>query len=586
MSLSTDSRNMRATTRRYMLGFIALLFFLQLFMVLPVGAVSANEWRAGNIIDDSVFYNKNAMSVYEIQNFLNSKVPACDTTGSGAYGNITRAQYSTGKGYPPPYICLKDYWENPTTKANNLHNGGSPGAPKPAGARSAAEIIWDVSQQYSISPKVMLVLLHKESDRLLIDNWPWAVQYKAAMGYGCPDTGANYSANCSSQYYGFYNQMSSAAKQMRRYATYPQEYRYKAGQNNTIKYAPNPECGSSTVYIENQATASLYNYTPYQPNQAALNAGYGEASCGAYGNRNFWKLFSDWFGSVRSNCTYPYTDGSYIFRLFQPNRNNYLLTKDPAEVCAASSRYGFVYDGVIAYENPNHAPIYRLSNNGNYLYTASTTERDNAVSRYGFRYEGVAFQGSAAGGPGLLPIHRLQYNKTGGFGYTPSSAEKDHLRSVLNFSYDGITFFLPNSTGNSLQNTYRLAHPVGGYLYTISTAERSSAVTSYHYRDEGVGFKTRGGYTADDLPVYRLAATRGYLYTTSLDERKFAISHGYRDEGITYFAYPHNNLGASKQIFRLAHPNGTYFYTSGVAERDSAVRNYGYRYEGVGFRIP
>ena len=254
MSLSTDSRNMRATTRRYMLGFIALLFFLQLFMVLPVGAVSANEWRAGNIIDDSVFYNKNAMSVYEIQNFLNSKVPACDTTGSGAYGNITRAQYSTGKGYPPPYICLKDYWENPTTKANNLHNGGSPGAPKPAGARSAAEIIWDVSQQYSISPKVMLVLLHKESDRLLIDNWPWAVQYKAAMGYGCPDTGANYSANCSSQYYGFYNQMSSAAKQMRRYATYPQEYRYKAGQNNTIKYAPNPECGSSTVYIENQAT--------------------------------------------------------------------------------------------------------------------------------------------------------------------------------------------------------------------------------------------------------------------------------------------------------------------------------------------
>jgi hypothetical protein len=51
------------------------------------------------------------------------------------------------------------------------------------------------------------------------------------------------------------------------------------------------------VFIENQATANLYIYTPYTPNSAALAAGYGSAPCGAYGNRNFFLYFSDWFGS-------------------------------------------------------------------------------------------------------------------------------------------------------------------------------------------------------------------------------------------------------------------------------------------------
>ena len=52
-------------------------------------------------------------------------------------------------------------------------------------------------------------------------------------------------------------------------------------------------------YIQNQATANLYYYTPYQPNAAALRAGYGEGDgCSAYGNRNFYQYFTDWFGST------------------------------------------------------------------------------------------------------------------------------------------------------------------------------------------------------------------------------------------------------------------------------------------------
>src|SRR5690606_12678197 len=73
---------------------------------------------------------------------------------------------------------------------------------------------------------------------------------------------------------------------------------YKPGRVNTIKYHPNSSCGTTQVYIRNQATAGLYNYTPYVPNQAALNAGYSTGnSCSSYGNRNFYNYLSDWFGN-------------------------------------------------------------------------------------------------------------------------------------------------------------------------------------------------------------------------------------------------------------------------------------------------
>lgn len=248
-------------------------------------AVSGSDWRAGRIIDDSIFYNKNAMSVDQIQQFLNAKMPVCDTNGSQPYGGTTRKAYSASKGVNTPFICLKDYQENPSNHQNNL--GGS----VPPGAISAAQIIWNAGQQYSINPQVLIVMLQKEQ-ALVQDDWPWPLQYQGAMGYGCPDTAA-----CDADYYGFYNQVMNAARQFRLYANNPNNYNFVPGTGNNIRYNPNASCGSTSVVIENQATASLYNYTPYQPNQAALNNLYGTGDgCSAYGNRNFWRMFNDWFG--------------------------------------------------------------------------------------------------------------------------------------------------------------------------------------------------------------------------------------------------------------------------------------------------
>jgi len=262
---------------------------LSLVAALPAQAVTGADWRAGRIIDDTIFYNKSSMNVDQIQQFLNAKVPTCDTGGTQSYAGTTRAAYSAAHGVSTPFICLKDYQENPTTHENNL--GGS----VPAGAISAASIIWNAAQQYTVSPQVLIVLLQKEQG-LVQDDWPWPIQYRSAAGYGCPDTAA-----CDSQYYGFYNQVMNAARQFRLYASNPNAYNFVPGNGNNIQFNPNAGCGSTPVTIEDEATASLYNYTPYQPNQAALNNLYGNGdSCSAYGNRNFWRYFNDWFGPSRS----------------------------------------------------------------------------------------------------------------------------------------------------------------------------------------------------------------------------------------------------------------------------------------------
>jgi hypothetical protein len=265
-------------------------------------AVSAAGFDPGRIIDDAIFYDPAGMkSVGEVQNFLNAHVPACDTWGTGksGYGNLTNAQYAQQiKGWPaPPYVCLNNYYENPTTGETSYERGG--GAFE--GGQSSAQIIYDAAQQYKINPKVLLVMLRKESLNLFSDSWPMKSQYKYAMGYACPDSGANYSAACVDSKAGFYKQMTLAAWQLRYYYNNMGSYNFAPGRWNTIQYSPQPSCGTKSVYIQNNATASLYIYTPYTPNDAALNAYPGTAPCGAYGNRNFYFFWQEWFGSTLTN---------------------------------------------------------------------------------------------------------------------------------------------------------------------------------------------------------------------------------------------------------------------------------------------
>ena len=219
----------------------------------------------GNVISDDRFFDSAAMDAGEVQRFLN-------TQGASCAGNR----------------CLRNaHFDTPTKAADGLclaYRGGK--------HQSAATVIDGTARACGISQRVLLTMLQKEQLLVRSITQPTAFQLKAAMGLSCPDNNS-----CDPQYAGFFNQVYGAAHRYRYYQAHPEHYAYHARKANFIRYHPTISCAGSYVYIENEATALLYIYTPYQPNEAALKAGAGEGdSCSSYGNRNFALIYRGWFG--------------------------------------------------------------------------------------------------------------------------------------------------------------------------------------------------------------------------------------------------------------------------------------------------
>ena len=239
-------------------------------------ALSAADWDPGNIISDENFYNGSAMSEVEIQQFLETTVGGCQNSN-----------------------CLAAYRADTPTRTWSFgtcstYVGGT--------GESAARIIFKVQQACNLSAKVILVTLQKEQS-LLTNRAPSDGIMRKAMGYGCPDTAA-----CDSTYYGFFNQIFAAGRQLTWYGDPAGSFTsIKVGQTNAIQYHPNTGCGTKSVLVRNRATAALYYYTPYTPNAAALaNLGGIGDGCSSYGNRNFWVFYNNWFGSPTAANVLPF----------------------------------------------------------------------------------------------------------------------------------------------------------------------------------------------------------------------------------------------------------------------------------------
>ncbi len=241
-------------------------------------AADLSKFDPGNIISDTVFFNPSTMTVAQIQAFLKSKVSTCRTG----------------------YTCLINYKQDTPNRPKDPMCAGYTGAKN----ESAATIIYKVAKACNVNPQVILVTLQKEQG-FITDDWPSARMYRSAMGYGCPDT-----ADCDINYYGFFNQVYTGTWAFQRYTMpkgtgpgtewYSTFRQYAPGKTVNVRYHPDASCGTKAVRIQNEATSSLYTYTPYTPNAAALNAGYGLGNgCSAYGNRNFFNYFVDWFGSTQ-----------------------------------------------------------------------------------------------------------------------------------------------------------------------------------------------------------------------------------------------------------------------------------------------
>lgn len=230
-------------------------------------ALSGSDFNPAYIISDELFYDGSAMTAAQIQAFLDDSIGACQTDRCLNVATVPVAnravEWSSGTGN---LICS-------AITGGNLR---------------VSELIYRAQVACGISAKVILVTLQKEQG-LVTSDAPDDWQLRAAMGMGCPDT-----APCDDAFAGLASQIVSGTRQLKVYkaanfARQPGTY--------FIQYFTNEACGGTYVDIRNYATAALYNYTPYQPNAAALaNLGTTGDGCSSYGNRNFWAYYTQWFG--------------------------------------------------------------------------------------------------------------------------------------------------------------------------------------------------------------------------------------------------------------------------------------------------
>jgi hypothetical protein len=277
-------KTQRAWLKKVIIMVGAVVLIAPLFSVLspavsPAAAADAAAFNPGNIISDALFYDGGALTAGQVESFLQSHISGTCQSG---------------------YTCLKDYTQS---TANIARDSYCPGGYVGSGSERAADIIAKVGASCNISQRALIVLLEKEESLVSLRN-PLLGRYDSATGFGCPDTAA-----CDPNVAGFFYQVYYAARQFQNYAQNPTHWNYQPGRVNSILYGP-PPCGTrGDVFIQNKATAGLYIYTPYQPSPAVLANLYGTAppdACNAYGNRNFWRIFTDWFG--------PTTDASSLLR--------------------------------------------------------------------------------------------------------------------------------------------------------------------------------------------------------------------------------------------------------------------------------
>ncbi|WP_125774490.1 hypothetical protein [Antribacter gilvus] len=251
------------------LGALAVTLALGASAQVPSASAEPVTFDPGYIITDALFWDSGAMSAAQVDEFVRLKGSDCVAVAGST--------------------CLKDFREStPSRTATSFCPGGYSGR----AGETASAIVARTASSCRVNPQVLLVMLQKEQGLVISTTGRPPVAYERAMGFRCPTTGV-----CEPQYAGFSNQVWHAAARLRQYAAEPASFTHQTGRWNTIAYHPDAACGASDVLIRNQATAGLYNYTPYQPNAAAIAAGNGTGdACSSYGNRNFFLRFTEWFG--------------------------------------------------------------------------------------------------------------------------------------------------------------------------------------------------------------------------------------------------------------------------------------------------
>ncbi len=140
--------------------------------------------------------------------------------------------------------------------------------------KTAAEIIWNSAQTFEINPQFLLVMLQKEQS-LVEAPFPSKDQYDWAMGYSICDDCSKSDPRLQ-KFKGFGNQVYYSAKRIRE--NYLVDLERRGFTETGVGPGRESRIDGTTVIPVNNATASLYTYTPH-----------------LHGNKNFVKIWNRWF---------------------------------------------------------------------------------------------------------------------------------------------------------------------------------------------------------------------------------------------------------------------------------------------------
>ncbi len=165
---------------------------------------------------------------------------------------------------------------------------------------SAPQIIFDASQVYRINPKFLIALMQKEQS-IVQDGTPTQKQYDWATGYAVCD-------DCSlddpliQKFKGFTNQITYAAKQIRKYLDQPELFRMKTGQTYAID--------GQSVIMTNDATRALYTYTPH-----------------LHGNEVLYSIWNKWFSKMYPDSTVALERETKTYYLIEDGKKRAFTSK-------------------------------------------------------------------------------------------------------------------------------------------------------------------------------------------------------------------------------------------------------------------
>ncbi|MDO8848710.1 MAG: hypothetical protein Q7W51_10040 [Coriobacteriia bacterium] len=298
-------------------------------------------------------------------------------------------------------------------------------------------LIWEVSQEFNINPKVLLTMLQKEQS-LITKTAPSQTTLDWALGFGCYDGSTPETRNPI--YCGLGNQIWYAARALDSYA----ETSWTPGLKRTIcincvtqPYTPNTE-----FVPQNLATYKLYVYTPHS---------HGPTSDIYGGNYLFWTIYWKYFDEG------PLADPSVkpVYRFFNKANGSHFYTASETERYTVIRQWAatYTFEGPAYWVNTanpaNAVALYRFYNkkNGSHFYTASAEEADNVIARYAatYTFEGPVYNVSMNAENGT-PMYRFFNKKNGSHFYTTSAEERDSViaKYPSTFAYEGVAYFIGN----------------------------------------------------------------------------------------------------------------------------------------------